>query len=112
MRNLAGTDVRKYKVLISAISKPLRYELEMKTPINKFITQNLPLINVTTEPNTFIITLTSNDQSKNIFSIDCEREVHVESKSQGSVNLTYKPKTQITYGGVLKIENVTTSQTI
>lgn len=46
LKNAAGTDVRKYKVSLSAVAKPLRYELEMKTACNKSLSQPLPLINL------------------------------------------------------------------
>jgi len=46
LRNIAGTDIRKYKITMNAVSRPLKYELEMKTPANRPITQPLPLINL------------------------------------------------------------------
>ena len=46
LKNIAGTDIRKYKVTLNAVARPLRYELEMKTPANKLIMQPLPLINL------------------------------------------------------------------
>ncbi len=46
IRNPSGTDMRRYKVLLSSVYKPLRYELEMKASINKVLSQKLPLINV------------------------------------------------------------------
>ena len=57
LKNSAGTDLRKYQVTLSAIYKPLRYELEMKVAVNKSVTQPLPLINLTTENNTYRVTL-------------------------------------------------------
>ncbi len=72
LKNTAGTDIRKYKVMLSAISKPLRYELEMKIPSNKALTQPLPLINLGSEKNIFHIGLIpANDLARSVFSIDC-----------------------------------------
>jgi hypothetical protein len=47
IKNQSGTDIRKYKVLVNSNYKPLRYEVEMKTPVNKSISQKLPLVNLT-----------------------------------------------------------------
>jgi len=46
MRNTSNNDIRRYKILINSVYKPLRYELEMKIPVNQTITQPLPLINI------------------------------------------------------------------
>jgi len=42
-----GIDVKKYKIMNSGGYKPLKYELEIKTVPNKYITQPLPLLNIT-----------------------------------------------------------------
>ena len=63
IRNASGTDVRKYQVILNSIYKPLRYELEMKIPANKTITQPLPLINLTAENNTYRVSLAVNGVS-------------------------------------------------
>lgn len=70
LRNPQGTDVRRYKVLISSVYKPLKYELEMKTPINKLLTQKLPLVNLNNDTNSYFLTLTTNDLSKGVISLD------------------------------------------
>ena len=70
LRNPQGTDVRRYKVLITSVYKPLRYELEMKTPINKLLTQKLPLVNLNNDTNSYYLTLTTNDLSKGVISLD------------------------------------------
>jgi hypothetical protein len=70
LRNPQGTDVRRYKVLITSVYKPLRYELEMKTPINKLLTQKLPLVNLNNDTNSYCLTLTTNDLSKGVISLD------------------------------------------
>ncbi len=57
LRNSSGTDVRKYQVLLNAVYKPLRYELEMRTAVNKNIVQPLPLINLTNDNNTYRVIL-------------------------------------------------------
>jgi hypothetical protein len=91
----------------------LRYELELKIPVNKVITQQLPLVNVTNEKNIYLVNLiTTNELAKTSFSIDCEKEIPVNSKEQIVVNLTFKPKQQCTYNALLKMENVTTGQNI
>lgn len=46
MKNSSASDIRCYKVLINSVFKPLRYELEMKVPVNQSVTQPLPLINI------------------------------------------------------------------
>ena len=48
MKNSGGTDIRKYKLVFNCVYKPLRYELEMKIPVNQSITQPIPLINIST----------------------------------------------------------------
>lgn len=60
MKNNSNNDIRRYKILINSIYKPLRYELEMKVPVNQSITQPLPLINISNDPNTFNVTFTTN----------------------------------------------------
>lgn len=64
MKNTSGTDVRRYKVLVSSLYKPLKYEIEMKTSINKSLQQKLPLVNINSENNTFYVTMQANDVSK------------------------------------------------
>ena len=129
IRNASGTDVRKYQVILNSIYKPLRYELEMKIPANKTITQPLPLINLTAENNTYRVSLAVNgvssqavkqqgssdkaqDSHKGIFSIDCERQAIVQPKDQKIVNLTFKPRLKMNYSASLRMENVTTEQVI
>ena len=73
IRNQSGTDIRKYKVLINSNYKPLRYEIEMKTPINKSISQKLPLVNLSKDPNNFFIQLQTNEISKGLIIIDKEK---------------------------------------
>lgn len=58
MKNTSGNDIRRYKILINSVYKPLRYELEMKIPVNQTISQPLPLINISNEPNNFNATFT------------------------------------------------------
>lgn len=60
MKNNSNNDIRRYKILINSIYKPLRYELEMRVPVNQSITQPLPLINISNDPNTFNVTFTTN----------------------------------------------------
>lgn len=113
LRNGAGTDIRKYKVTLSAVAKPLRYELEMKIATNKVLSQPLPLINLTMEKNVFhVLLIPSNELSRNVFSIDQEREVIIDAKEQGILNLSFKPRQQTTYNAVLKVENITAAQNI
>ncbi len=64
IRNPVGSDVRKYKVLVSSLYKPLKYEIEMKTSINKTLTQKLPLINIHNESNSFYVSMQANQVSK------------------------------------------------
>ncbi len=73
IRNQSGTDIRRYKVLLNSSFKPLKYELEMKTPVNKFISQKLPLININAEPNTFYLSMLTNEASKGIFLLEREK---------------------------------------
>ena len=69
LKNVSGTDLRRYKLYINSIYKPLRYEMEMRIPVNQKITQSLPLINISDTPNTFNIGLVTNELSKNSFVI-------------------------------------------
>jgi hypothetical protein len=111
LRNTAGTDIRKYKVTLNAVSRPLRYELEMKTPANRPLQQPLPLINLSQERSLFhVMLLPANDPSRAVFAIDCEREVSVEAHEQGIINLSFRPKQQCLYNALLKVENVTSGQ--
>lgn len=57
LKNIAGTDIRRYKIILNASARPLRYELQLKTPVNKAITQQLPLVNITNDKNIYIVTL-------------------------------------------------------
>jgi hypothetical protein len=76
----------------------------MKTPANKMLSQPLPLINLSQEKNTFhVILVPSNDASRNVFTVDCDREVTVEAKEQSIINLSFKPKQQIIYNALLKV---------
>ncbi len=91
----------------------MRYELEMKTPTNKPLTQPLPLINLAQEKNVFhVVLVPANEASRSVFSIDQEREVTVEPKEQGIVNLAFKPRQLMTYNAILKVENVTAAQNV
>ena len=104
LRNAAGSDIRKYKVNLTAVARPLRYELELKTPVSKLITQPLPLINVTNERNLYHISLTPhNEHSKNTFSLDRDREIVIEPKEQSIVTLRFRPKSQHTFNAILKM---------
>ena len=87
LKNASGTDVRRYKVFINSVYKPLKYEMEMKIPVNQKLTQPLPLINVSDFKNTFNVSLSLGDNSKNIFSINKDREVSVESNEHGTVEV-------------------------
>lgn len=85
----------------------------MKIASNKVLTQPLPLINLTTEKNIFhVVLVPSNEISRNVFSIDQEREISVEAKEQGILNLSFKPKQQAIYNALLKVENITAAQNI
>lgn len=112
LKNASGTDIRKYRILINSVYKPLRYEMEMKVLVNQKITQPLPLINISDSTNTFNVTLNANESSKNIFILSKEKETHVEAREQSTVEMTFYPKSQQTYTAVLKIENVTTGQIV
>lgn len=46
IRNPLGTDIRRYKVLLNAVYKPLKYEIDMKAPVNKSLAHKLPIINI------------------------------------------------------------------
>ena len=83
----------------------------MKTPANRPIVQPLPLINLSNERNTFhILLIPSNDCSRAAFSIDCEREVIVEPREQGLLNLSFRPRQESNYNALLKVENLTSGQ--
>lgn len=70
IRNQVGTDIRRYKVLLNSVYKPLKYELEMKASVNKLLSQKLPLININNESNTFYLTLLTNEASKGVFILE------------------------------------------
>ena len=114
LKNSAGTDLRKYQVVLNAVYKPLRYELQMRIPANNSLTQPLPMINLTNENNIYRVLLlnSSQDPNKSVFFIDCEREVSVQPNNQEIANLSFKPRANQTYNAILKMENVTTEQTI
>ena len=57
LKNNSGTDIRKYKLFLSSTYKPLKYEMEMKIPVNQKLIQPLPLINITEKPNVFNVHL-------------------------------------------------------
>lgn len=77
------------------------------------LTQQLPLVNVTNDKNTYLVSLICpNELAKSSFSIDCEKETPVNAKEQVLVSLSFKPKLQCTYNALLKMENVTTGQNI
>ena len=84
----------------------------MKVSVNKTLPQPLPLININAEQNTFMVKLQVNDQSKSILTLDREREVIVPAKSTQNVSIIFKPKAQITYHGLIKMENLNTGQII
>ena len=48
-------------MFINSIYKPLRYEMEMKIPVNQILSQSLPLINITDNQNTFNVSLIVNN---------------------------------------------------
>jgi hypothetical protein len=73
VKNHSATDIRRYKVLLNSVYKPLKYELEMKTPVNKLLSQKLPLINISNQTNTFYVTILTNEVSKSIFTLERER---------------------------------------
>lgn len=75
----------------------------MKTAVNKNLVQKLPLININNEINTFNITLTTNQTSKGIFLLEREKDIIVSAKSTENVTLNFKPKSQITYNGLIKV---------
>jgi hypothetical protein len=68
---------------------------------------------VSNEKNTYLVSLiATNDLAKSSFSIDCEKEIPVNSKEQVLVTLTFRPKLQCTCNALLKMENITTGQNI
>lgn len=114
MKNTSGNDIRRYKILINSVYKPLRYELEMKIPVNQTISQPLPLINISNEPNNFNATFTcgQNSINKSVFVFNNQKDIIVKPKDQSTVTLSFTPKLQQTYTGTLKIENITVGQII
>lgn len=46
LKNSSNTDVRRYKLIVNSVYKPLRYEMEIRVPVNESVKQPLPLINV------------------------------------------------------------------
>ena len=77
LKNTTGTDIRRYKLYLNSIYKPLRYEMEMKIPVNQKIVQALPLINISEHSNTFNIGLVTNETSKSTFLITKDKEISV-----------------------------------
>jgi hypothetical protein len=77
----------------------------MKIPLNQSITQPLPLINISNEPNLFNATFVTNEatNSRNAFTFVNQKDVVVKAKEQAVVNLTFAPKSQQSYTGLLKI---------
>ena len=45
LKNLDKTDVRRYKLLVNPLPKPVKAALEFKVPAREVITQELPIIN-------------------------------------------------------------------
>lgn len=86
----------------------------MKVPVGQSFTQPLPLINISNEPNTFNAILNSNESAnnRNVFVFNNQKDIIVKPKEQSIVNLTFSPKQEQTYTGLLKIENVTIGQII
>lgn len=86
----------------------------MKIPLNQSITQPLPLINISDEPNVFNVTFISNEviTSRNAFTFNNQKDITVKAKDQATVNLTFTPKCQQHYTGLVKIENVTVGQVV
>ena len=77
------------------------------------LTQQLPLVNVTSDKNTYLVSLICpSELAKSAFSLDCEKEIAVSAKEQVLVALSFKPKLQCTYNALLKMENATTGQNI
>ena len=129
MKNSSGTDIRRYKVLVNCVYKPLRYELEMKIPVNQEVTQPIPLINITSDPNFFNVMFSSFNSSqaydakkqslppsgrpsKAVFSFNSEKELMVGGREQKSIDLSFNPKAQQTYNGLVRVENLTTGQVV
>ena len=130
MKNSSGTDIRRYKVILNSMYKPLRYELEMRTPVNQPISQPIPLINITSEPNYFTVTFTSayyqstnssdskrlnvtgSSSQNTIFQFVNEKETVVAPREQRTSELTFNPDNQQTYTGLVKVENITTGQLV
>ncbi len=65
MKNVSNNDIRRYKILVNSVYKPLRYEIQMKVPIGQTLTQPFPLINISNQPNIFNATFTSNQAANN-----------------------------------------------
>ena len=131
MKNSSNTDIRRYKLILNSIYKPLRYELEMRIPINQSITQPIPLINITSENNLFNVTFSSHNSNQSIdrnkrsslssstpihtqpvFKFVNEKELVVGPRDQKTADLTFCPKVQQAYNGLIKVENLTTGQLV
>ena len=113
MRNQSATDIRKYKVVLTAVARPLKYELEIKTPANRSLTQPLPLVNVSNEKNCYSVTLSvPSEAAKGCFILESDRESWVEAHEQKVVPFTFKPRQQGVVNAYLKMENLTTGQHI
>lgn len=110
LRNASRTDIRRYKLLLNVINKPFRYVMEIRTNLFKQVTQPVPMVNPTQQPNTYTVHLTQDPKSN--FAVDCERDVVVEAGRTDHINLIFRPKTVGIFHSLLKMENTTISQVI
>ena len=69
MKNASKTDIRRYKIVLNVINKPFRYVMEIRTHLFKQVTQPIPMVNPTQQPNTYSVMMLQDPKSN--FSVDC-----------------------------------------
>ncbi|EWS70940.1 flagellar associated protein, putative (macronuclear) [Tetrahymena thermophila SB210] len=95
LKNVNLTDIRRYKLEISAFPKPVRSTLEFRVPARQSTTQEIPIVNNTERDwNIKVNFVRDKLPNSNLFSFPASfsKEFLVRKKSQGSFPLTFKPK--------------------
>lgn len=71
LKNTDKTDVRKYKIMVNALPKPVKAAIEMVCPAREQVVQEIPIVNPTEREWTIKVTMLSdmNNNGTPIFSL-------------------------------------------
>jgi len=69
LTNKDKTDIRRYRIEVTANPKPVKATLEFKVPVRNSTTQDIPIINNTDKEWNIKVTLTGDGKNGHMFSI-------------------------------------------